>query len=461
MTKNLNWTDLLTVAGFLPEEKEDGNFRLMENLPNMDFLRDLLDETGLRYDLNRMELGIKEMPPTMDAWMEILRKTAQKGTEMLYEAEELELVTVDAVMLGLVRQLNRLGLKTCYSCEGHGARKPRLQFSNRFNLERARVLFRELRYPVSANGRGNALDFNIKAERLPRLALELSKLEKITAQGIRRIREERHEELLEELLMIPGKSGDEERIRSHVFPLVEELTDRAWVDEAGNILAEKQFGRGPTLMLSAHMDMYEDIDEDSRILKEEGVWRRDRGILGADDRAGVAMILSVLSELDRRAFRGTIKVALTVEEEIGQKGAEEIDRTFFETVDFAISLDRKNGSDIVIESHGMRYGSREFGELLESVSVNMGHWREPFRAVEGGRSDLRVWSASGIESANLSIGYYEEHTEAEYLNLLEWHRTLGYLKACLERLSSRRPLNACGRETREKTKVPYQRKNWK
>jgi len=62
------------------------------------------------------------------------------------------------------------------------------------------------------------------------------------------------------------------------------------------------------------------------------IWTRNLGILGADDRAGVALILNTLMDLCFNKHRGTIKVALTVEEEIGQHGAENIDKTFFSDV---------------------------------------------------------------------------------------------------------------------------------
>lgn len=48
-----------------------------------------------------------------------------------------------------------------------------------------------------------------------------------------------------------------------------------------------------------------------------------------------------------------------------------------------------------------------------------------YQPVEGGRSDLRVWSQIGtphIPSVNLSVGYFDEHTSNEYLELDTWHR---------------------------------------
>ena len=55
--------------------------------------------------------------------------------------------------------------------------------------------------------------------------------------------------------------------------------------------------------------------------------------------------------------------------------------------------------------------------------INLWGGAYTYKITMGGTSDLRVWSKAGIPSVNLSIGYYNEHTPDEYLNLDEWHRT--------------------------------------
>lgn len=95
------------------------------------------------------------------------------------------------------------------------------------------------------------------------------------------------------------------------------------------------------------------------------------GILGADDRAGIAIIMNILKELNQRDFTGTLKITFTVEEEIGQYGAEKIDSSFFDDVDCAISLDRRHASDIVTRNGYQDYCSPEFGQFFERVSRRM------------------------------------------------------------------------------------------
>lgn len=98
---------------------------------------------------------------------------------------------------------------------------------------------------------------------------------------------------LEKLLSINGKSGEEEIVRQFVYEQLSEIVDHITVDQSGNILEQKKYhsGNGPTILLSAHLDIGEDLEHDRVILKNGKIWSSSKGILGADDRAGVAVRL--------------------------------------------------------------------------------------------------------------------------------------------------------------------------
>jgi putative aminopeptidase FrvX len=177
-------------------------------------------------------------------------------------------------------------------------------------------------------------------------------------------------------------------------------------------------------MLSAHMDVIYELAADSQLVKNGSIWSRSEGILGADDRAGIAMILILLDELPTQGFNGTIKVAFTVQEETGQKGAVKLDSSFYKDVKMAVSLDRRNGNDIVIRSNGSKtYGPEELGKLFETASKELWNGENNYIITNGGVSDLRVWSAEGVPSLNLSVGFRNEHTPYETLDIEEWRRT--------------------------------------
>ena len=46
----------------------------------------------------------------------------------------------------------------------------------------------------------------------------------------------------------------------------------------------------------------------------------------------------------------------------------------------------------------------------------------------GGRSDTLIWAQQGIQSVNLSVGYQNEHTSEEELNINDAFATANLLK---------------------------------
>ena len=116
-------------------------------------------------------------------------------------------------------------------------------------------------------------------------------------------------DLTETLLSINGASGQEEHIRTFIVNELEPLMDSVTVDSYGNVCAERYFGRGPVVLLNAHMDTVLPFEPGRVIIKEDDVWSSSAGILGADDRAGMAAVLAATKTVCRNHdFRGTLKV---------------------------------------------------------------------------------------------------------------------------------------------------------
>ena len=235
--------------------------------------------------------------------------------------------------------------------------------------------------------------------------------------------------------MIPGKTGSEGKVRAYLLNIISGLMGGVRQDDTGNILVTRWFGFGPTIMLTAHMDIKDELSDESYLIKNGKIWHRNQSILGADDRAGVAIILNTCKVLSMLNFRGQIKIVFTVGEEDGQYGAEKIDSAFYSDVYFAISLYRRNGADIISHSTTQQYCDEEYGSVFEDASHYLWDGNYPFKMTKGGISDLRVWSRAGVPSVNLSIGYYNEHTPQEFLNLAEWHRTHDMVLHAMEMLS--------------------------
>lgn len=216
-----------------------------------------------------------------------------------------------------------------------------------------------------------------------------------------------------ELLNIHAVSGNEKPVRDYLKPVLTDLVDTVTVDSYGNLLGDLKCGNGisATILLSAHMDTVRGVLADRKLIDDKGVIMSNKGALGADDRAGIAIILAVLRNLKKINFNGHIKVAFSREEEIGCKGAEKIDPKWYEGTDLAIVCDRRGNRDIVAGC-GMAFCSNEVGFFMEDVSKMLDM---NYNCVEGGISDAMVFAQEGINSINLSVGYMNEHTEREFV----------------------------------------------
>ena len=220
-----------------------------------------------------------------------------------------------------------------------------------------------------------------------------------------------------ELLNIYAVSGKEKPVRKYLQKKLEGVVDTMKVDDYGNLLAEKSYGDGDgaVVLLSAHMDTVRGVLKNRNIIQNNDIIMADVGALGADDRAGIAIILDVLDRTPRTGFNGVIKIAFSREEEIGCIGAGKIKEEWYEDVDLAIVVDRRGNRDIVTGCFDA-FCSDSVGYFMEDVSkmADM-NWQ----CVEGGISDALVFSSVGVNSINISAGYYNEHTDREYASLTD------------------------------------------
>ena len=172
-------------------------------------------------------------------------------------------------------------------------------------------------------------------------------------------------------------------------------------------------------------------------MKDGKIWSGSDGILGADDRAGVAVVLKLAQYLYTQSiFNGKVKFIFTVEEEIGLLGAKNVDEHFLWGIDAAFVIDRRGTSDIVTHNWSMKFCSEEFGGFVEEMAKqsNLVGWK----CTRGGSSDTRIWAEHGIQSVNLSAGYWNEHTERECLDVDASFNVTTLLKKVFERSNEMR-----------------------
>ena len=226
-----------------------------------------------------------------------------------------------------------------------------------------------------------------------------------------------------DLLNIHGVSGSEKEVGKYLSDYLNDKVDDMYLDDYYNLIAEKKCGtgKGAVVMLSAHMDTVYGVKKKRKLIEKNGVISSSTGALGADDRAGIAIILSVLDNLENINFNGTLRLAFPREEEIGCVGSSKIHPDIYKDTDLAIVVDRRGSRDIVVGC-GMAFCSNEVGNFMENVAGLAG--MDDWKCVEGGISDAMSYSEGGINAINLSAGYYNEHTDKEYVVLSEMWDTV-------------------------------------
>ncbi len=115
--------------------------------------------------------------------------------------------------------------------------------------------------------------------------------------------------------------------RLQSYALREDGAGKALGGNCGNIIVRVPGDSRPTILLSAHMDTVSPTAGIRPSIKR-GMFRSDGNtILGADDRAGIAMILELLAHWkDTGRAHPPLEIAFTVAEEIGLQGAKQIGR---------------------------------------------------------------------------------------------------------------------------------------
>ncbi len=142
------------------------------------------------------------------------------------------------------------------------------------------------------------------------------------------------------------------------------------------------------------------------------------GGLGADDRAGCAMLYLLhqtghsILVTEGEEHRGQHHIALL-------PGNRELFDAINSTHQFAIQLDRENGSDFKCYD----VGTEPFKSFIASQTGYVG-------INDHGLTDI-VALCERICGVNFSIGYYSKHHSDEYLDYTEWKNTLEMVRKLL------------------------------
>lgn len=149
------------------------------------------------------------------------------------------------------------------------------------------------------------------------------------------------------------------------------------------------------------------------------------GNIGADDKCGVFLILLMLKKRH-------INAVFSICEEIG--GIEGIKSLIsqiktndvFKSIPYCIVLDRKNKGDIICSENN--YGTKNFENELAKIGEKFG-----YKPTRGSISDMNTIK-DYMNGCNLSVGYYNPHSNTEFVSINELYNCWEYINKIVEEL---------------------------
>ena len=124
-----------------------------------------------------------------------------------------------------------------------------------------------------------------------------------------------------DIISLPSTSGHEELVRAYLQQRLNSYGLATQIDGTGNLIGRLE-GEGQPLLLNAHMDRVPPGLGHHPILREGRLYSDGQTNLGADDAAGLVIILEVVRRiLEQRIAHPPLVIVFTVQEEAGLCGA--------------------------------------------------------------------------------------------------------------------------------------------
>ncbi|HEU5229883.1 MAG TPA: M20/M25/M40 family metallo-hydrolase [Ktedonobacteraceae bacterium] len=152
-----------------------------------------------------------------------------------------------------------------------------------------------------------------------------------------------------ELIRLPSTSGHEEHIRRYLAEQLSALGLSTQFDAMGNLLATVE-GEGRPLLLNAHMDRVPPGLGHEPILRDGILYSDGTTNLGADDAAGIAIMLEMLRRVTEQQLpHPPLMIIFTVQEETGLCGANAFDSSTWPVTD-GIVFDNAFAAGVVVSA---------------------------------------------------------------------------------------------------------------
>lgn len=177
------------------------------------------------------------------------------------------------------------------------------------------------------------------------------------------------------------------------------------MDSYGNIIVKNTTEDKPLPVFCCHLDTVHKDDPYPTLIKDDILISFNGHGIGGDDKCGIVACLELLKRVE-------CKCIFFRDEEVGCLGSSEFDTETLKKDLFCIEIDRRNANDLIIKSGGADMCSEEF---LKRVKHALPHCK----VADGAFTDISRLGDANINMLNISSGYYQPHSDKEYVVLSE------------------------------------------
>jgi dipeptidase D len=208
-----------------------------------------------------------------------------------------------------------------------------------------------------------------------------------------------------EITQVPRPSKKEEKIRTHLRELLKSLKTEFKEDAIGNIVALLPATPGhenaPTIVLQGHVDMVceknkdkqHDFDNDPiNVSVKDGWVVADGTTLGSDNGIGVAAGLAIITDTD--VVHGPIEILMTVDEETGLTGANNLEPGFI-TGKILLNMDSEEDGAFYVGCAGGVDTVATFEIKAEKKNPSTQVYELLVTGLKGGHSGLDIQEGRG------------------------------------------------------------------
>ena len=245
---------------------------------------------------------------------------------------------------------------------------------------------------------------------------------------------EKEYDALIDLLYVQASSSNEKMIYHYLVNWLDERDIEHYTDAIGNLIATK--GKAEIYpCIASHMDTVHDIKDDFSVVYHND--KRDGNLIlsamsidkqagvGGDDKCGIFACLYMLENMD------ICKAVFFTQEEVGCVGSSDIDMKHFDNVGYIIQLDRWGSHDLICEYMGQDTVNNDFLRIAKSI-----YKKYDYKSASGLITDsINLWDMGvGVSCVNVSCGYYEHHSNSEYIDVNELWNSIVFTKDLVYKL---------------------------